>query len=287
MIKIFVWQVSPNSFKNKAVEILKRQHNGIEIVGSANDEEINKVDRKDYDILLVVGARGHGDMGKVIQVARQLNLPEEKLLGDWIVCIPGFTLEKYRRLQRSRVSIFASNCFGGNLSNKLGLPFLSPLVNIGWYEDNFIRFLKNPKEYIKITPTFREQKINPETGKKHNFANLGDLWISILHYDTFEEFFVMWEKRKTRINWDNIFVTTYTQNIEELEQFDALPYDKKACFVPFKSDLNSAYYVNMEKYKDFGLTFGFTVLHFTTGLIPPPYDFFDMLLGKKTQLIDM
>ena len=230
-------------------------------------------------------------MSKVTQDAARLNLPEEKLLGDWIVCIPGFTLEKYRQLQRSQLSIFAANCFGGNLYKLLGLPFRSPLINIGLYGENFIRFLNAPREYIKETPTFREQKINPKTGEKHNFVNIGDICMSILHYEKFEEFLEQWEKRKTRVNWDNLFVESYTEITYDkkfLEQFDALPHPKKVCFVPFKSDLPSAWYVNPEVYKDFNLTFGFIVLHFSNGITPFYYDPFDMLLyGKKTPLIEM
>ena len=101
------------------MSILERQHNGLEVVGVTANEEIGLVkdgrnvpfiplDRLTgggVDIILVVGARQFG-MSKITQAACQLNLPEEKLLGDWIVCIPGFTLEKYRRLQRSHLSIF-------------------------------------------------------------------------------------------------------------------------------------------------------------------------------------
>lgn len=45
MIKVLIWQVSDKTqFKDKAIEILERQHDGIEIVGSVVNEEIAKVD---------------------------------------------------------------------------------------------------------------------------------------------------------------------------------------------------------------------------------------------------
>ena len=45
MLKVLVWQVSNDtSFKDKALKILEQQHNGIEIVGEAVNENIAKVD---------------------------------------------------------------------------------------------------------------------------------------------------------------------------------------------------------------------------------------------------
>lgn len=78
----------------------------------------------------------------------------------------------------------------------------------------------------------------------------------------------------------------YATDPEILELFDALPYEKKVCFVPFKSDLPSAWYINPEIDKraknmhDVVIGFGRGVFFY--------YDLFDMLLyGKKTPLIDM
>ena len=45
MLKVLIWQVSNNtSFKGKAIKILEQQHNGIEIVGEAVNDDIAKVD---------------------------------------------------------------------------------------------------------------------------------------------------------------------------------------------------------------------------------------------------
>lgn len=100
MLKVLIWQVSDDTrLKDKAIKILEQQHNGIEIVGESVNENIAKVDGEgQYDVLLCVGAKKAGSMSKVTADAHKLGLPEEKLLGDWIVTIPGFTLQKYRHL---------------------------------------------------------------------------------------------------------------------------------------------------------------------------------------------
>ena len=46
MLRVLIWQVSPDTaFKDKAIKILEQQHNGIEIVGEAVNDDIAKVDR--------------------------------------------------------------------------------------------------------------------------------------------------------------------------------------------------------------------------------------------------
>lgn len=286
MIKILVWQVSDDkSFQDKAIKILEQQHNGIEIVGSVSNETIAKINDEQYDILLVAGANKIG-MSKITADAHKLNLPEEKLLGDWIVCIPGFTLEKYRRLQRSCLSILSVNCFGGLISNKLGLPFFSPFVNLFIGNSDFIKFLSKPHEYLEEKLIYRGQKL--DSTKKHEFpvVTLGDIPINMMHYKTFEESVETWERRKSKINWQNLFVMMWSTKPEELKQFDNLPYEKKVCFVPFKSDLDSAWYINPDIDSRQAL-FVHKVNNFGRGLIYY-YDVFDMLLyGKKTPLIDM
>lgn len=80
-------------------------------------------------------------------------------------------------------------------------------------------------------------------------------------------------------------MTGYTESEEILQAFDTLPYGKKVCFVPFKSDLNSAWYINPEI--KHGVEFWDIVNRFGNS-DPFYYDPFDMLLyGKKTPLIDM
>lgn len=233
MLKILIWIVSKDvAFLKDAIKILEHQHNGIEIVGKATGDDISSAD-ENFDVLLVVGAKKIG-MNKISQVARQLNLPEEKLLGDWIICIPGFTLEKCRHLQRSRLSIFSMNCFGGAISHMLGLPFRSPFVNMLFEEQDYLRFLHEPRTYLNEKPVLKGTAW--ESGLKINYpiVKFDDIVIHMNHYKTFEAAVVKWNERKGRINWYNLFVTMYTENEEILQEFDALPYGKK--FVSYRSN---------------------------------------------------
>ena len=303
MLKILIWVASvDNRFLNDALKILERQHNGVEVVGVTSalpivlnnerseflqrfsHEEVASDLRNEYDILLVVGAKELG-MSKIISLARQLRLPEEKLLGDRIVCIPGFTLDKYRRLQRSRLSIVSMNCFGGFLSHTLGLPFRSPFVNMFLDEKNFLRLLQNFQALMEKNLLLKETKWQTDLKFYYPVVTLGDVVINMNHYRDFDEAVAKWNERKTRINRYNLFVTMYTADEKILEQFDELPYGKKVCFVPFKSDVDSAWQINSESQRGIEL-WGF-INAFAQGK-QFFYDPFDMLLyGKKTQLIEM
>ena len=241
-------------------------------------------------------------MSKITQAAKQLRLPEEKLLGDWIACIPGFALKKYRQLQRSRLSIFSRNCFGGLISHILGLPFRSPFVNLSFHEKDFIRFMRHPRVYMEEKLTFASKTYSEWNHFDVATFNCANVSIIMDHYPDFDEAVAKWNERKQKINWYNLFVVMMTDKPEILEQFDALPYGKKICFVPFKSDLDSAFYINQEKAIQFNPLIKYDILErklkpefFNWQFVNRSvmdfkffYDPFDMLLyGKKTPLIEM
>lgn len=288
MLKVLIWVVSNDyRFLNNAINILDRQHNGLEVVGTIRGTDFTKIDMgKWYDVLLVIGAKEIG-MSKITQAAKQLRLPEEKLLGDWIVCIPGFTLDKYRRLQCSSLSIISRQCFGGCISKMLGLPFRSPFVNSFIRYEDFMKFLRAPKNYIKMEPRFEKMTdTTEEVPESYPILSLGDIALNMLHYKTAEEAIAKWNERKTRINPYNLIIITAFKDEEFLPEFDALPYGKKICFVPFKSDLYSAWYIKpgvdsgAKNFIDSVNRFGWGYVFY--------YDLFDMLLyGKKTPLIEM
>ena len=221
-----------------------------------------------------------------MKIANYFQLPKEKILPDCVVCIPGFTLKKYLVLKDSSLSIFSIRCFGGILYHTLGLPFLSPFVNMFLSENDYMNFLKIPQDYLKEDIIFKDKAFNDANKFYYPIFTLNGIELNMNHYPDFNEAVVKWNQRKKRINWYNLFVTAYTESQEFAEQFDKLPYGKKVCFVPFKSSLNSSWYINPNIRKDLN-GFAAIVNRFAMGQ-PFYYDVFDMLLyGKKTQLIDM
>ena len=70
--------------------------------------------------------------------------------------------------------------------------------------------------------------------KSFPICSCGDIKLFFNHYDDFESAREYWEKRKVRINWENILVMMYSDKPEILEQFTKLPYKKKICFTTLK-----------------------------------------------------
>ena len=296
--RIIVWFVSNDgTFINASLNILAQQHNGIEILGVTATQKISVNNFKfmplneislnggGYDIVIVAGAKNIG-MSEVVKFAKSINLDVDKLLGDWIVCIPGFTLQKYRQLQHSKLSILSKDCFGGIITNLMGLPFRSPFINLFMLDNEYIRFLRSPRVYMEEKLVFQKTAFERNLKFDYPIFTMGNVSVYMNHYPDFDAAVEIWNKRKQRINWYNLFVTMHTDQQEILEQFDELPYSKKVCFVPFKSNLDSAWYVDPKIKQD--SSFGHAIHLFGRGDNPSYYDMFDMLLyGKKIPLVSM
>ena len=138
------------------------------------------------------------------------------------------------QLENHEFSIISSNCIGGILSHDLGEQFRSPTINLTIRE--YLEFVKNLPYYISLTPT-------NEGYDKHGgypICKLDNVHICGVHYDSHDEMILNWEKRKKRINWNNIFLITtdeYVNTTEDLKQFSKLPYAK----VLFTKDNNIMY----------------------------------------------
>ena len=298
--RIIVWFAAPDvQFLNPATNILRRQFGNFDVIGMTGEQPLKiTLEGKNipfipltslngngggYDILLVAG--GYGKLSGVLKRAKELNIDSDKILGDWIVCLPGFTFEKYRRLQRSKLSIFSLNCFGGIISNTFGLSFRSPFVNLYMKEDEYIRFLRHPRIYMAEELVFKESRYQTVLKFDYPIFTMGNVSVYMNHYPDFDEAVRKWNERKARINWYNLFVTMYTEDPEVLKKFDELPYGKKVCFVPFKSNLDSAFYINRDLKPEEQF---WRIVNLSAYGDLFYYDPFDMLLyGKKTQLVDM
>ncbi len=282
---------------NPAAGILIQLYGNLNILGVIAPPGINlnevptiaKEDLKnlDFDLILVTGedtpmivTNTQSNFVKILKEAKALGIDEDKIVLDRVVCVPNFTLEKYKKLRHSQLSILSMNCFGGFCYHRFGLPFLSPTINMFTSDIDFVKFLKDPVNNIK--KQLVTKKITKGEQKDYTVFMLGDIeWDMTIHYKDENVAFRKWYSRCLRINWFNLFVTMYTENPKILAEFDKLPYSKKVCFVPFKSDLDSAYCIDISKYQaDFSLI----VNNIARGWILE-CDMWDLLLyGKKTKL---
>ncbi|MDP4121032.1 MAG: DUF1919 domain-containing protein [Bacillota bacterium] len=122
-----------------------------------------------------------------------------------------FFTQKHEKKLRSQLknydfSIICSNCIGGIIYHRLGLKFLSPTINLFIYQNDYLKFVLNLKDYLEKELMFIE------TDEKYPVAKLGDITIYFNHYKTDEEARESWNKRKERINYNNLFIIMYDKD---------------------------------------------------------------------------
>lgn len=145
-------------------------------------------------------------------------------------------MQKLRgKLGNQDFTMLTENCLAGIVYHDLGLQFRSPLINGEFSTEDYLKFLQRPKYYLQqelefvpvddeILPTFYREVNCP-------VAKVDDLHFRFTHYHmSEEEIRAIWNKRKARVNWDNLWVVLCEKqgcSIEQMRQFEALPYAHK------------------------------------------------------------
>lgn len=169
----------------------------------------------------------------------------------------------YRRtfkLKNKNYSIISNNCWGGRVYQRYGLPYTSPTVGLLLFADDYIKFVSNLKYYLSLELKFIPKKESryyddyQEKDKYYPIGVLDDIEIVFLHYKSEEEAREKWNRRKARINWDNLIVKFNDQNKateEHIRVFDKLPYENKLCFVAHQINGtdNTIHFKEFENYK--------------------------------------
>lgn len=241
---------------------------------------VKEIQHMDFDYLIV--AAGKELYAEIVQEAKSLGIDETKILPISLFAIPGFDIEKYLYIRNEKLSVIAINCWGGVTLHKLELPFLSPFVNLWLREDQYLKLLKNLKEYLESELKF--ERWDCKNSHTYPVMKLRDIELFFLHYNSIEEARDTWNRRVKRVNYDNLFVMMLTRNEDTLEQFDQLPYKNKVCFCPFKSDLSSAFYLKVADRLQ-NIPLDTLTLQLARGNIKE-YNVIDLLSGEKVRRID-
>lgn len=118
------------------------------------------------------------------------------------------------KLKCKEVSIVSQNCIGGVICHDLGMPFLSPTVNLFFSAIDFVKFVQNMNYYV-------ETELKMKWEEEYPVGYLDDIKIHFMHYDTCNEARDAWERRKKRICWDKILVLS-----TDMEGFDDNTYEE-------------------------------------------------------------
>lgn len=146
-----------------------------------------------------------------------------------------------RLLKNDQFTIIANDCWGAEVYRNFNLAYRTPFVGLFLMAPCYIKLLKNLRFYMDAELTFiktsKYEERNMDRGEKRNFYPIGllnkEIEIHFLHYKNDAEALETWNKRKERINWNNLYIKfdsgkdacTY----ELLCEFALLPYPNKLC----------------------------------------------------------
>ena len=175
------------------------------------------------------------------------------------------------RLKNRRPTIIADNCNAGIIYHDLGLPFLSPTINLYFLPADYLKFLQNLQHYLQVEP-----KETMDTSVAWPVGMLDDVKVYFMHYKSFAEAREKWISRTARIDFDNLFVLMSEKNgctYEQMQTFDAMPFQHKTLLVhkPYPEFKSSVCLPGFENQSQLGV-----VTDFKPGLLRRRYlDSFD------------
>lgn len=108
-------------------------------------------------------------------------------------------------------TIISNNCWGGGIYEDLRLPYTTPTVGLFFYAPDYIRFVENLRYYINLELKFTAHSKYDEVNKvrlnnPYPVGVLNDIEIQFLHYKSNNDAYEKWNRRKIRINYDNLFL---------------------------------------------------------------------------------
>lgn len=200
--------------------------------------------KHDFDYLILAS----GKKNNIVKMeAKEMGIAEDIIVPIGVMSFPNFDFDKYQKIKNNIPSIFTPNCWGGLLYHSLALPFESPFINMFERHDDYLSFLKNPRYYIEEQMVFDRIEYDDYLKRSYPVGKCGDIIFHFNHYDTFEEALECWDKRKARINWDNILAMFFDEEEERINDFLSLPYKRKICFTPFNINHDDVVSVDYRK----------------------------------------
>ena len=125
------------------------------------------------------------------------------------------------RIKNENFSILCSNCIGGIIYHRLNKQFLSPTINLWMHQPEFLKFVKDIKGYVAKELEF------VKTEYAYPVGQLGDIKIYFNHSKTEEEARKNWDRRKERIQYDNLYIIMYDR--DGITKEDILSLNDVAC----------------------------------------------------------
>lgn len=194
-----------------------------------------------FDYVIISSSKYYDE---IVAEALKMGINRDYLIKGSVLRIPCFDFTDYAQLKENSVSIISDNCWGGVLYHYLDLPFMSPFINFWIPNSDFVKMVSDLEGYMSCPLSMERQ------GDMRNYP-IGSLEIGgekvffyFCHHDTFEEAQNDFERRKSRINWNNLFIKMHyakgyihsKHSIEDIARFEKIPYEKKVCLSLYRTE---------------------------------------------------
>ncbi len=196
----------------------------------------------DFDYCLVANR----DFLGYINEATEFGVDKSKFIPIKVLAIPNFNFSEYVAVKTSNISIISSNCFGGIVYNTLGLEFLSPTIDLNLNDTDFIKLANNLEYYLSKPVEFVKPRYEDDLNRFYPVGKIEDISIHFTNYTSFEEATEFWDRRKERVNFDNLFFVAHSDDEEIIANFDKIQHENKLIFVSKETKVKSAFCVDRE-----------------------------------------
>jgi uncharacterized protein (DUF1919 family) len=131
--------------------------------------------------------------------------------------------------------VFRVPFLGGRVYKELKVPYFTPTIGLYFFSSCYIKFVQNLEYYLNqplnfILTSKYEKANNLRINNPYPIGILNnDVEVHFLHYNTKSDALEKWNRRKDRINYNNLFFS-FTDNescsFDEIQAFDNLDFNK-------------------------------------------------------------
>ena len=118
------------------------------------------------------------------------------------------------RNNNANFTILSQNCVGGVIYKNLGLPFLTPTINCFIEDESFAKLVEKPRFYLSKSaePLIDCYVDSIDSSITYPKIKIEDIEICCLHYKNCNEAVAAWNRRRTRVNFDNLYIMANSWN---------------------------------------------------------------------------
>ena len=203
---------------------------------------------ENIDLVIIMSQRY---LREILSEIENITVGKIKVVSFRVTEIPGVKLTEYIKLVDEKISIVSNNCWGGLVCRTLGIECRSPFKNLFLQDDDYLRVISDLKRYMCYEPEFARFDIDIHSKEKYPVLRIADAEIHCNHAENIETAISEWNRRRKKINLDNIFYEMYTEDKGVADKFISITKGKKRiCFLPKEKnedkDENGLLYVDLQ-----------------------------------------